>query len=123
VAECLKLGIDVGSTTVKVVVSDFKNTIIFSEYMRHYSDIKNTVATLFSHIKDAIGLKGIQVAVTGSGGLLLAKMLKLDFVQEVIATKKAVNIVSIKNPTGLLTRNTATIKSTARIILVLGSSL
>ena len=86
----IKLGIDVGSTTVKVVAADTNNNIIFSEYMRHYSDIKNTVMTLFSHIKDALGNTQFQVAVTGSGGLLLSKMLRLEFVQEVIATKKAV---------------------------------
>ncbi len=85
-----KLGIDVGSTTVKVVILDNSNNIIFSEYMRHYSDIRNTVMTLFSHVKNEINSCEFQVAVTGSGGLLLSKMLKIDFVQEVIATKKAV---------------------------------
>ncbi len=86
----LKIGIDVGSTTVKAVVADETNNIIFSEYLRHYSDIKNTVMTLFSHIKNAIHQTPVRVAITGSGGLLLSKMLGLPFVQEVIATKKAV---------------------------------
>lgn len=86
----VRLGIDVGSTTVKAVLSGDDNKIIFSEYLRHYSDIKSTVMTLFKHIKDSVGAMQMSVAVTGSGGLLLAKMLNIPFVQEVIATKKAV---------------------------------
>lgn len=89
-AEELKLGIDVGSTTVKVVLTDGEDNIKYSEYMRHYSDIKNTVLTLFSHIKNEIHNSKVITAITGSGGLLLSKMLGLPFVQEVIATKKAV---------------------------------
>ena len=89
-AEELRLGIDVGSTTVKVVLTDNEDKIKYSEYMRHYSDIKNTVLTLFSHIKNEVHNSKIITAITGSGGLLLSKMLGLSFVQEVIATKKAV---------------------------------
>ena len=89
-AEELRLGIDVGSTTVKVVLTDNEDKIKYSEYMRHYSDIKNTVLTLFSHIKNEVHNSEIITAITGSGGLLLSKMLGLSFVQEVIATKKAV---------------------------------
>ena len=89
-SDILKLGIDVGSTTVKAVLQDEENNIRFSEYLRHYSDIKSTVMTLFSHIKNEVHNTLINVAITGSGGLLLSKMLNLPFVQEVIATKKAV---------------------------------
>ncbi|MBR3791208.1 MAG: 2-hydroxyglutaryl-CoA dehydratase, partial [Clostridia bacterium] len=88
--DLIRLGIDVGSTTVKVVLTNEDNKIIYSEYMRHYSDIKNTVLDLFSHIEKEIHNKKIITAITGSGGLLLSKMLGLPFVQEVIATKKAV---------------------------------
>lgn len=84
------LGIDVGSTTVKAYVRGESGEVLFSEYLRHYSDIKSTVMTLFSHIKNELKNTKMQVAITGSGGLLLAKMLGLSFVQEVIATKKAV---------------------------------
>jgi len=86
----LKLGIDVGSTTVKAVLADVDGNIKFSEYLRHYSDIKSTVVTLFSHIKEKVSSQKMVVAITGSGGLLLSNMLNLPFVQEVIATKKAV---------------------------------
>ncbi len=89
-ADELRLGIDVGSTTVKVVLTDKDDNIRYSEYIRHYSDIKNTVLTLFSNIKKEIHTSKIITAITGSGGLLLSKMLGLSFVQEVIATKKAV---------------------------------
>ncbi len=84
------MGIDVGSTTVKVVVTDNDNKILFSEYQRHFSDIKSTVAELFAMAGNCVGDREFTVVITGSGGLLLSKMLGLSFVQEVIATKKAV---------------------------------
>ena len=87
----LHMGIDVGSTTVKVVVLDNQNQIIFAEYMRHYSDIQSTVKNLFTHAKETIKDQPFTTVITGSGGLMLAKMLKLPFVQEVIATKSAVS--------------------------------
>lgn len=86
----LHMGIDVGSTTVKVVVLDQNKQILFSEYKRHYSDIKNTVAQLFEMVAPTVKGKAFSVVITGSGGLLLSKMLDLPFVQEVIATKSAV---------------------------------
>lgn len=89
-AEAANLGIDVGSTTVKAILTNIDGEIIFSEYLRHYSDIKSTVMTLLKHIKDSCGACEMRVAITGSGGLLLSKMLSLPFVQEVVATKKAV---------------------------------
>ena len=88
--ETARLGIDVGSTTVKAVLTGSDGNIIFSEYLRHYSDITSTVMTLFRHIRSEAGALPMSVAITGSGGLLLSKMLTLPFVQEVIATKKAV---------------------------------
>lgn len=87
----LHMGIDVGSTTVKVVVLDDTYNIIFAEYMRHYSDIQSTVQTLFARAADALGDTPFTTVITGSGGLMLSKMLHLPFVQEVIATKSAVN--------------------------------
>lgn len=86
----LHMGIDVGSTTVKVIVIDEQNNILFSRYQRHYSDIKKTVADLFVMAADTLGNAAFTVVITGSGGLLLSKMLHLPFVQEVIATKSAV---------------------------------
>ena len=86
----LHMGIDVGSTTVKIVVLDDDKNIKYSEYRRHYSDIKSTVASLFGEVKGVIGEEPFSVVITGSGGLLLSEMLDLSFVQEVIANKTAI---------------------------------
>ena len=86
----LHMGIDVGSTTVKIVVLDADKNILFSEYRRHFSDIKSTVAELFGEAAEIIGKRKFSVMITGSGGLLLSKMLGLPFVQEVIANKRAI---------------------------------
>ncbi len=87
----LKMGVDVGSTTVKAVVLDENNKAVFAEYMRHYSDIQSTVISLFEMVMQKLGDISLSVTVTGSGGLLLSKLLDLEFVQEVIATKQAVS--------------------------------
>ncbi|MEE0944706.1 MAG: acyl-CoA dehydratase activase-related protein [Clostridia bacterium] len=86
----LRMGIDVGSTTVKAVVLD-KDKILYADYMRHYSDIKSTVKKLLNDVTSKLGSISASVCLTGSGGLLIAKLLNLDFVQEVIATKQAVS--------------------------------
>ena len=86
----LHMGIDVGSTTVKVVVLDESNNTLFAEYRRHFSDIKSTVKTLFDEVREVVRDSEFTVVITGSGGLLLSKMLSLPFVQEVIANKTAI---------------------------------
>ncbi len=86
----LHMGIDVGSTTVKVVVLDDTGKVLFSEYRRHFSDIKSTVAGLFDEVRGTVKDAPFTVVITGSGGLLLSKMLDLPFVQEVIANKTAI---------------------------------
>lgn len=86
----LHMGIDVGSTTVKIVITDDDKNILFSSYRRHFSDIKSTVSQLFSEAGEVAGDEKLSVTITGSGGLLLSKMLGLPFVQEVIADKTAI---------------------------------
>lgn len=86
----LSLGLDVGSTTVKVIVMDSKNNIIYREYRRHFSDIRSTIIELINETCEALGDVNITVAVTGSGGLSVSKWLGTDFVQEVIACTKTV---------------------------------
>ena len=86
----LHMGIDVGSTTVKVVVLDEQNNTLFAEYRRHFSDIQSTVKGLFYEVKEVVKDSEFTVVITGSGGLLLSKMLSLPFVQEVIANKTAI---------------------------------
>ena len=84
------LGIDVGSTTVKLAVLDAENNLVFSDYQRHHADIRATIAEIIAEAAEHFASEQLTVAITGSGGLLLAQWLHLDFVQEVIASKTAV---------------------------------
>lgn len=86
----LRLGIDVGSTTVKLSVIDAHDHIIYANYERHHTDIRATARSLFEKARGVLGDVSMRVSITGSGGLLLAKWLDLEFVQEVIASKSAV---------------------------------
>ena len=90
-AQNLKLGIDVGSTTVKLAILDVEDQVVWSLYQRHHSDVRATVAEVLQAASDAgYGNVPMTIAITGSGGLLLAKWLDVEFVQEVIASKTAV---------------------------------
>ncbi|GAA0091306.1 2-hydroxyacyl-CoA dehydratase [Paraclostridium bifermentans] len=84
------IGIDIGSTTVKVIVLDDSKNMIFKSYKRHLSDIKNSVINLLSEAYDSVGDNRVSVVITGSGGMKLAKKLNVEFVQEVIASTKAI---------------------------------
>lgn len=87
----LRLGIDIGSTTIKVVLIDDDNKIIYSTYQRHYSYINEKFQQIINDIyKEFKDLK-VTVALTGSGGMSLAKNMNIDFIQEVIASTKAIN--------------------------------
>ncbi|MDF2590004.1 MAG: CoA-substrate-specific enzyme activase [Anaerocolumna sp.] len=79
------LGIDIGSTTVKIVVLDSNNEILFSEYERHYANIQETLAMLIKNAKDKLGDMDISPMITGSGGLTISKHLDIPFVQEVVS--------------------------------------
>ena len=79
------LGIDVGSTTVKVAIMNKDGDIIFSDYQRHYANIQETLAEMVSKAYDAIGDMTVAPVITGSGGLNLSKHLEIPFVQEVVA--------------------------------------
>ena len=86
----LRLGIDVGSTTVKLAVINDADRIVYANYQRHHTDIRATAKELFEKARAVLGNASMRVSITGSGGLLLAKWLDLEFVQEVIASKRAV---------------------------------
>ncbi len=86
----LHLGVDVGSTTVKLVVLDDASNVRYRVYRRHHADIRATIAEVIGEAVEAIGDVPLTVAVTGSGGLLLAQWLGLPFVQEVVASKTAI---------------------------------
>ena len=80
-----RVGLDVGSTTVKIVVSDIKDSIIYSKYQRHFSDIKSTIAKIIKDAYEKLKDSNITVMVTGSGGLSVSKWLDIPFIQEVVA--------------------------------------
>ena len=86
----LNVGLDVGSTTVKLVLIDQNDEIIFSKYQRHYSDIKNTIFELLSETCEKFANRYITIMVTGSGGMSVSQWLEIPFIQEVIASTKAI---------------------------------
>ncbi len=83
------LGIDIGSTTVKIAILDNEEKLIFSDYERHYANIQETLAKLLGKAYDEIGECEVAAVITGSGGLTLSKHLEVPFVQEVIAVSSA----------------------------------
>ena len=87
----LRIGIDIGSTTVKVVVLDEQNKLLFRSYERHMSKTRERTLETLHSIEDLLAGRDIQVTVTGSAGLGVANAAHLDFVQEVYATAAAVN--------------------------------
>ena len=87
----LRVGIDIGSTTVKVVVLDDDNKLLFRSYERHYSKARERACETLRSIADMLHSKDVRLVVTGSTGLGVAKAAGLDFVQEVYATAAAVN--------------------------------
>lgn len=86
----LKVGIDVGSTTIKLVVMDHERHILYKNYARHFSEIGHALQENLTHLKDIVGDKKFSFALTGSAGMGIAQRLGLPFVQEVIACAAAV---------------------------------
>ena len=87
--QCYRLGIDIGSTTVKVAVIDDNNKILFADYERHYANIQETLASLLKKCKGELGELSLRPNITGSGGLTLSGYLHIPFVQEVVAVATA----------------------------------
>ncbi|MDY3918036.1 MAG: acyl-CoA dehydratase activase-related protein, partial [Candidatus Limivivens sp.] len=83
------LGIDIGSTTVKVAVLDSEKNLLFSDYERHFANIQETLGYLLKKARAALGDLIVSPMITGSGGLTLANHLEVPFVQEVIAVSTA----------------------------------
>ena len=92
VKDALHIGIDVGSTTVKLAILDENNQVKYSVYRRHHADVRATIVEVLSEAAEGFGDERMTIAITGSGGLLLAQWLGIEFVQEVIASKTAVEI-------------------------------
>ena len=86
----LHVGLDVGSTTVKIVVLDSKLNIIYENYERHFSDTKNTVCNVLEKLNKDYPNSQFTISLTGSGAMSAANFLNLPFLQEVVSCKKAV---------------------------------
>lgn len=80
-----RLGIDIGSTTVKIAIINAENKVLFSDYKRHFANIQETLSDLLEKAIQQLGKITVSPIITGSGGLTLAKHLEIPFVQEVIA--------------------------------------
>ena len=87
----LRIGIDIGSTTVKVVVLDEQNKLLFRSYERYYSKTRERACETLKSISGQLSGQRVKLVITGSAGLGVAKAAGLDFVQEVYATAAAVN--------------------------------
>lgn len=90
-SEIYSLGIDIGSTTVKIAILNSKNEMLFSDYERHFANIQETLANLLAKGKEITGEIEVHPMITGSGGLTLSKHLNITFVQEVVAVSTALN--------------------------------
>ena len=93
----LRVGIDIGSTTVKIAVLDDDGALIYGDYQRHRADIRSTIITVVNQALDALlpnctrgAAQTLSVKVTGSGGLSVSEWLSVPFIQEVIAGTTAV---------------------------------
>ncbi|MDP3387843.1 MAG: acyl-CoA dehydratase activase-related protein [Eubacteriales bacterium] len=84
------VGLDIGSTTVKIVVVDSNYNIIHKEYKRHYSDVRKTVVTIIKNAEVVLKNQRIKINVTGSGAVDISKALNIPFVQEVAASTAAI---------------------------------
>ena len=86
----MKVGLDVGSTTIKCVVLDDADNLVYSTYERHYSHILEKSEELLRRVADQHGAKA-DLAISGSAGMGMAESVQVPFVQEVFATRVAAN--------------------------------
>ena len=86
----LHVGLDVGSTTVKIAVMDENLNILYTSYQRHFSDTKNTVCSVLEDLANRSSDIEVSIAFTRSGALSAANFWDVAFDQEVVACKRAV---------------------------------
>ncbi|MCX7841656.1 MAG: 2-hydroxyacyl-CoA dehydratase [Clostridia bacterium] len=86
----IRLGLDVGSTTIKVVALDLNENLVFSRYKRHFSDIRSTLVNVIDEAYSNFSDYKITAMITGSGGLSISQWIDMPFIQEVIAGTRAV---------------------------------
>ncbi len=84
-----RAGIDVGSTTVKLVLLDSNNEIVYGQYRRHRANTQEALSALLREVRELFGEIVLQLKITGSGSINLGKALDIDFCQEVVAVADA----------------------------------
>lgn len=84
--ELLKIGLDAGSTTIKAVVIDAENRILYKDYRRHYADISGKLKLILSELLEKFGDLPAKLCITGSAGMGIAERHKVPFAQEVVAS-------------------------------------
>ena len=86
------IGLDIGSTTVKLVILDRSSCVLYARYQRHLSDVRATVAQLFHEALKDTSISGLDftLAATGSGAIALTDEFGIPFVQEVIASAESI---------------------------------
>ena len=89
-SKTLHVGLDVGSTTVKIIVMNENLETIYTDYQRHFSDTKNTVCNVLEELLKMYPENEFTIALTGSGAISVSKFLDLPFIQEVVSCKRAV---------------------------------
>ena len=95
-SELLTMGVDIGSTTVKIAIRNDNGDILFSDYERHFANIQQTLALLIGRAIEKIGDREVCPMITGSGGLTISKHLEVPFIQEVVAVSNALEFYSPK---------------------------
>ena len=85
----MRIGLDVGSTTLKCVALDEKGNIVYSDYQRHRARIRERMQTMLESAMEATGQRRARIALSGSAGMGLAERMGIPFVQEVYATRLA----------------------------------
>ena len=89
-----RAGIDIGSTTVKLVLLDENNQVLFGDYCRHHAHTQNTLKALLVKAKEVVGECRLRASITGSGSINLGKAMGIHFVQEVVAVASALQCVA-----------------------------
>ncbi len=93
-AACFYGGIDIGSTTVKLVILDESGTILFGDYRRHHAHTQDTLKELLCDAREKLGAFQLKAKITGSGSINLAKAMDIPFVQEVVAVASALQFTA-----------------------------
>ena len=85
-----RIGLDAGSTTLKLVAINDKGDVVYTDYNRHHADIPGTLLSSLRRMKESLGSLSVTLCTTGSAGMGLSERFKLPFVQEVVAATKVI---------------------------------